>query len=438
MKAYFGSRISPNITRTEEGYLVCHNVPIARTGWYEYLPQEIGADGDKVVQVYRPEEEVFDPKAMASFEGKPFTNNHPPEGVDPSNFSQYAKGHVTNVRRGKGDDDDLLLGDIVANDEQTLNDIVNGKRELSAGYECDYEPNDDGTFTQRNIRGNHVALVDAGRAGDRIRINDSKTNGVNQSQKNSDTNSQSDNPKARDSSMANSKLPIRKPSRMTNFLAAVGLKTFAMDADPGDVMEAMDAYAEEKGTETDNDFPVPTTQESKGQAGASEDDAPDVQGIDELKKQVAALTELVQKTLAPKAENEDPEKRIDDAIAQMQNPEGDDEESGTIEANDEEGPVTAPEDRPKSGFQAADSAAAVAYLKAMKPAIAKIKDPAEKKMMVDAALKAVQVRPAKPSATYQKLQKPAKVQDSTKQNVDMSELGKQWMKRSNPHYKERV
>ena len=30
--AYYGARISPHMTRTPEGYLICHDVPINRTG----------------------------------------------------------------------------------------------------------------------------------------------------------------------------------------------------------------------------------------------------------------------------------------------------------------------------------------------------------------------------------------------------------------------
>ncbi|WP_436663556.1 DUF2213 domain-containing protein [Alicyclobacillus acidoterrestris] len=520
MKAYFGSRISPNMTRTREGFLVCHNVPIARTGWYEYLPQELGLDGDGVIQVYRPEDEVFDDKAMASFEGKPLTNDHPPEGVDPSNFSQYAKGHATNIRRGKGQDDDLLLADIVANDEQIINDIVNGKREISAGYECDYEPNDDGTYTQRNIRGNHVALVDAGRAGDRVRINDrrpardanneaeeaSKKYGIavkkdghrsppegypRDREKYADpvnfkypltgehkeaavvyynrpgertkgeytneewsiigrrivhalgdgyalkdgkivTPDEREQQKVRDSGMSLKKA-LRKPLHASRVLMGAGWKSFVNDADPEEIADAMDVVAEELHGGDD----TPTEEQKNNQPTG--DDAEDQTDLEELKKQVSALTELVQKALAPKNEDEDPEKALDDAIAQMEDPEttvDEDEESQTIESQDEEGPVTDPEDRPQSGFKAADSAMAVAYLKDMKKAIAKLKDPAEKKMMVDAALKAVKGRPTKPSNTYQKMTKPKKAQDN--KVTDISELGKQWMKANNPHYKNRI
>ena len=72
MITYYGYTISPNQLETGEGFLICRNVPIARTGTQDYLGTEVGKDTQDVVTVNRPEEEVFSPAAMASFEGKPF------------------------------------------------------------------------------------------------------------------------------------------------------------------------------------------------------------------------------------------------------------------------------------------------------------------------------------------------------------------------------
>lgn len=175
MKAYYGSRFSPNQTLTPEGYLVAHNVPIARTGWYKYLGNEIGLDSAEPVQVYRDPDEVFTDAAMASFEGKPLTDDHPPAGLTSSNSLDYAKGTVGNVRRGKGSDSDLLIADLIAYDQRLIDEIRTGKREVSSGYDCDYVPNGDGTYRQVGIVGNHVAVVAQGRAGNRVRIQDRKT-----------------------------------------------------------------------------------------------------------------------------------------------------------------------------------------------------------------------------------------------------------------------
>lgn len=173
-KAYYGDKISNNITKLNNGCLVCFNVPIARTGTYKYLASEIGLEGYNVVDVYRTDDEVFSPTTIASFEGKPFTDTHPPVDVTVDNWSMYAKGTVTNVRRGTGNNSGFLMADIIVNDPIVIDEIQSGaKREISAGYECEYVEKD-GKIYQRGIIGNHVALVQAGRAGKQVRINDEK------------------------------------------------------------------------------------------------------------------------------------------------------------------------------------------------------------------------------------------------------------------------
>ncbi len=173
MRAYYGSRISEHMTKTPEGFLICHNVPIARTGRQDYLPQEIGMEGSKLVSVIRTEEEVFSPQAIASFEGKPVTLEHPPMAVLPENYGMFLKGHAQNVHRGQGEDSDLLLADLFIDDQELIRQIDDGLREISCGYECDYEQDERGSVYQRRIRGNHVAVVEAGRAGSRVSIKDS-------------------------------------------------------------------------------------------------------------------------------------------------------------------------------------------------------------------------------------------------------------------------
>ena len=78
---YYGTRLSENISRREpEGYLLCLNVPVARTGVQEYLPEELGLPGNGppgMVEVYRPDSEVFSPETIASFEGICFNLTQP-------------------------------------------------------------------------------------------------------------------------------------------------------------------------------------------------------------------------------------------------------------------------------------------------------------------------------------------------------------------------
>lgn len=169
---YLGDQISQNIRETPEGYLVCENVPIARTGEQIYLARELGiTDGDpeRQVRVYRNEEDVFDPVAIASFEGKDVTDGHPAEGVDNSNYANYSKGHLERVRRNG----DHLEADLIIKDPVLASEVQNRvKREVSCGYMCEYVPYKDG-YKQTQIRGNHVAVVPRGRAGHEIAIKDS-------------------------------------------------------------------------------------------------------------------------------------------------------------------------------------------------------------------------------------------------------------------------
>ena len=170
MLSYYGTKLSPNQLETDEGFLICRNVPIARTGTMEYLAGELGLreGAERLVPVSRSEEEVFDTAAMASFEGKPVTDGHPPESVVPENFSAYARGHVQNVRREGA----YLVADLYINDALLASDIRNGvKREVSCGYLCRYVPDGAG-YRQEHIRGNHVAVVPRGRAGREVAIQD--------------------------------------------------------------------------------------------------------------------------------------------------------------------------------------------------------------------------------------------------------------------------
>ena len=172
MITYFGSQISPNKVETAEGFLICRNVPIARIGDQEYLAREIQLQGDpdRRVTVHRYPEEVFSEATVASFEGKPVTDTHPSEFVDPDNFKDLAKGHVQNVRR----EGDYIVGDLYINDAGLIEKIQNGTKEVSCGYVCTYEP-DGGDYKQTHIRGNHVAVVQYGRAGHEVAIKDAAT-----------------------------------------------------------------------------------------------------------------------------------------------------------------------------------------------------------------------------------------------------------------------
>lgn len=170
MLAYYGAQISPHMADTPEGYLVCRDVPIARTGEMVYRASELGLDGpERFVTVYRDPADVFHPDALASFEGKDVTAGHPAESVSPVNYAAYSRGHVQDVRR----EGDFVIADLLIKDASLISDVKNGVvREVSCGYNCVYEPLPDGRYRQTEIRGNHVAVVPRGRAGHEVAIKD--------------------------------------------------------------------------------------------------------------------------------------------------------------------------------------------------------------------------------------------------------------------------
>jgi len=167
---------------TDEGFLV---VParISRIGIQEYLAGEMGVEDrkpDDIVRVYRPEEEVFSDMSLSSFSNKPVTNNHPPVLVNASNAKEYSVGHAgpTLTRDGCFAKSDLFIIDA-----KSIADIESGKAELSNGYtaDIDWTPgvSPDGEqydAVQRNIKGNHIAIVERGRAGRDCRVADQLPN----------------------------------------------------------------------------------------------------------------------------------------------------------------------------------------------------------------------------------------------------------------------
>ncbi len=158
-----------------DGYLVA-DARIARTGIQVYLGRELGRPELGQVRVLRPEEEVFSQDAMASFAGRPVTMDHPSELVTAKNWKKYALGSVGSdiVRDGGSVRVPLMVADADA-----IAAVQGGKRELSAGYTCDIDwtagKTADGQeydAVQRNVRGNHLAIVTKGRAGPDHRIGD--------------------------------------------------------------------------------------------------------------------------------------------------------------------------------------------------------------------------------------------------------------------------
>ncbi len=168
---------------TPEGFLIA-TAKLARSGIQPYRASEFSSEsGDpmRILNIYRPPEEVFAPEALASFENAPLTNDHPSGfWVNTDNWRHLALGSVRNIRQQDG----YVIGDLIVQDKSTIALIESGKVGLSAGYQSqkemtpgltpDGQPYDG---IQRNIRINHIALVRSPRCGPTCRIEDSNPNG---------------------------------------------------------------------------------------------------------------------------------------------------------------------------------------------------------------------------------------------------------------------
>lgn len=163
------------VKRTSEGYVVARAKAV-RSGVQDYLASELGLMGNHIVRVMRPEEEVFAADSIQSFVHAPVTIEHPAELVDADNWSKLAVGEVgSGVLR----DGEFLALDLMLKDAAAIRAFDGGKKELSAGYTAEIEFVDGAEgydAIMRNIRINHLALVDKARAGYQARIGDGAAN----------------------------------------------------------------------------------------------------------------------------------------------------------------------------------------------------------------------------------------------------------------------
>ncbi len=168
------------VRRTGDGYLVA-DAKVARTGIQQYLGSEVGRPDVPIVRVYRPPEEVFSRDAMHSYAHRPITVEHPSKMVDASTWKGVAAGQTGEdvVRDGECVRVPLLLMDAAA-----IKAYESGKRELSMGYSAEIVFEDGVTpdgqpydAVQKQLRMNHLALVDRARGGAELRIGDGRTPG---------------------------------------------------------------------------------------------------------------------------------------------------------------------------------------------------------------------------------------------------------------------
>lgn len=351
--AYYGSQISPHLVDTPEGFLICKDVPIARTGPQDYLARELMLDGDpdRLVTVQRHPEDVFEEATLASFEGKPICDGHPPENVGPENYAAYAKGHVQNVRR----DGEYIVADLYINDANLANEVRNNvKREVSCGYLCNYVLDGSG-YKQTRIRGNHLAVVPKGRAGASVSIKDAAPEAE----------------KGRNKPMS---------EFWKSVLTAFGMA--AKDASP----EELDTMVETTAAALDAE-PVKTPDAEPAKEEAAAEPAKDEETIEAPKgDDIGSKLDRILEMLEAKARGGQGEHRLHD--------ETDLDEMIEKLSGGGESAITVPIENDCAAGPARD--AAVELLKKVRPAVAGIQDKETRAKVTDALLSAISGKDAMP------------------------------------------
>jgi hypothetical protein len=151
---------------TAEGYLVDRPI-VTSTGIFEYTE----ADGS-VRRELRLPEDVFDPESLKSYRGKPIIITHEAGLITKENVGDEEIGTIMSEGYRSGED---VRAEIIIHDTKKMKSA--GLKELSLGYNLDLEETP-GVWNgqkydaiQRNIRINHLALVQEARAGERARLN---------------------------------------------------------------------------------------------------------------------------------------------------------------------------------------------------------------------------------------------------------------------------
>ena len=162
------------------GWFEVADNPISREGIFPYSGAQVGhPERDRIFRVYRPAEELSAADALASFRLMPIIDDHTMlgEGHTAAEDKGVAGVIGENVKFDRG----VMTANLKIFSNALAQKIKNGKTELSCGYRCVYDftpgvwngqPYD---AVQRQIRANHLALVDEGRMGPEVSILDQMT-----------------------------------------------------------------------------------------------------------------------------------------------------------------------------------------------------------------------------------------------------------------------
>ena len=160
------------------GFITIERNPISKSGVFQYSGRSLpGADPDKIYNVYRPDSELNNPETLNSFKLIPLVNDHTMLGAGYATSAEE-KGVHGSTGENVVFENGILYATLRIFSTTLKHLIDNAKKDISAGYKCMYEKSSgffNGTsydYIQRNIRGNHLALVHEGRCGSEVSVLD--------------------------------------------------------------------------------------------------------------------------------------------------------------------------------------------------------------------------------------------------------------------------
>jgi hypothetical protein len=154
----------PKVSKTKEGFLRGKSI-VTRVGVFEYLDEN-----GSIRKELRHPDDVFNPDSLSSIKMIPVTDGHPPVFIDSNNAVDFQAGYT-------GEEYEIIKDkhisvSVTVTHKSLIDKILLGEKpEISMGYETVLVKEDgvyDGEkyeFRQTNIRYNHLASVDRGRAG---------------------------------------------------------------------------------------------------------------------------------------------------------------------------------------------------------------------------------------------------------------------------------
>ena len=158
----------PKVSKTKEGYIKGMAI-VTRTGIFKYIDNQ----GNIRLELRHPDD-ILNEDSLESLKQIPITVEHPTVLVDATNAKNLSVGLTGETVKVDGEN---IKTTVTITSLDGITAVENGKEELSLGYTLDLEEEQgiyNGqpyTHRQKNIRYNHLAIVERGRAGANARLN---------------------------------------------------------------------------------------------------------------------------------------------------------------------------------------------------------------------------------------------------------------------------